>query len=192
MSGSHEPSPKPSRYTPERAEETFVAALIEHPDLRRLFHYWRGKRQGRRMPALADIDALEIGWALSRLFVMDFRPDDGFRYRLAGAEVAQVFNRGNLKGLRFFDLLPPEGARVVEARWRQMVAAPSVLCMKGLVYHAAERTPIGERLVMPLAEDPDGPMTGVLGMTVCEWIVGAAPTEVRQSPMKFLPVAEIP
>jgi hypothetical protein len=173
-------------------EESSLATFISDPDLRKLFDYWCEKRQGRTMPAKDDIDPIEISWALTRIFLMDYDPADGFRYRLAGSEVAAVFGRSNLKGLTFADILPPDGAKLVAQRWMPMVEEPSVICMKGLVYLAAERTPIGERVLLPLADESGGKVTGVLGMTVCEWIAGSVPAEIMHSSVKAIPVTTIP
>ncbi|MGD1879255.1 MAG: PAS domain-containing protein [Kiloniellaceae bacterium] len=178
--------------TARKASPVTQPDFIGDADLRRLFAYWRSKRNGRPMPAKEDIDPIEISWALTRIFLMDYSPEDGFRYRLAGSEISTVFGRANLKGLTFADILPPEGAAIVAERWNAMVAGPSVVCMKGLVYLAAERTPIGERLLLPLADTAGGPVTGVLGMTICEWVSGISPTDVKQSPLKVLPVGNIP
>ena len=176
----------------EKPTKATVADLISDPLLLRLFEYWRGKRAGRRMPARADIDPVQIPWALSRLFLVDYTPDDGFRYRLAGNELANLFGRGNLKGLTLMDFLPPERARFVEARWVPLVRDRCVVCMSGLVYLAAERTPIGERLMLPLADAADGPVTGFVGMTVCQWLSGDAARGAKHSPVDYIPVSEIP
>ncbi|WP_340119620.1 PAS domain-containing protein [Pelagibius sp. 7325] len=176
----------------EAAPTAPLDGFVSDPALRRLFDYWRGKRRGRPMPAKDDIDPIEIPWSLTRIFLMDYDPATGFRYRLAGSEISDVFGRGNLKGLTFADILPPQGAEVVAERWRPMIEQPAAISMKGLVYLAADRTPVGERVLLPLADSADGPVTGVLGMTVCEWVAGLAPGEVKQSPLKILPVAEIP
>ena len=61
-----------------------LAGFIEDDRLRRLFAYWCEKRAGRPMPSRADIDATEIPWALSQIFLVDYAPESGFRYRLAG------------------------------------------------------------------------------------------------------------
>lgn len=176
----------------EMASTAAHDGFLSDPDLRRLFDYWRGKRNGRPMPAKDDIDPIEIPWALTRIFLMDYDPAEGFRYRLAGSEISNVFGRNNLKGLTFADILPPEGARVVAERWAPMIEQRAAISMKGLVYLAAERVPVGERVLLPLADSAEGPVTGVLGMTVCEWLSGIEPGEVKQSPLKILPVAEIP
>jgi len=176
----------------EAASTATLNNFISNPDLRRLFDYWRGKRSGRPMPAKDDIDPIEIPWALTRIFLMDYDPAAGFRYRLAGSDISDVFGRGNLKGLTFADILPPEGAQVVTGRWLPIVERRAAISMKGLVYLAADRTPLGERILLPLADSAEGPVTGVLGMTVCEWVNGVPPDEVKPSLLNILPVTEIP
>lgn len=169
-----------------------IAAFIEDDRLRRLFGYWRAKRNGRPMPARADIDPTEIPWALPQIFLVDYSPADGFRYRLAGTELSSIFGHSNLKGMNLEDILGPEKAAVVTGRWLPLVEHKQVLCMKGMVYLPAERTPIGERLMLPLADAEDGPVTGLLGMTVCDWHGGNVPEEVKLSRVKTLSVSMIP
>ncbi len=169
-----------------------VSKLLSEPDLFKFLDYWRGKRNGRAMPSKADIDPLDIPWALSRIFLATYSPEDGFRYRLAGSEVSSVFGRSNLKGLTMRDILPPDRAPFVEERWEPLVRDRSMIVMKGMIYLAARRTPIGERLILPLADTPDGPVTGALGMTICQWIVGDVPQEVKVSQIEYVPVDRIP
>jgi len=176
----------------DRTPATQPSRLLRHPDLLRLLDYWRGKRRGRPMPSRDDIDPVEIGWALSRIFLVDYSPEDGFRYRLAGAEIAAVVGRGNLRGLSLIDFLTPERARFVEQRWLPLVRDRCVVVMSGMIYLAADRMPVGERLLLPLAEEPDGPVSGFLGMTVCEWQVGQPPRERSHSEVEYLPVGSIP
>lgn len=63
------------------------------PLLRSVHAYWDGKRQGRRMPARADLDPAEIKPLLPHLLLMDVLRDGSpdwpldFRYRLIGTFV---------------------------------------------------------------------------------------------------------
>lgn len=61
-----------------------------------LIGYWAGKRQGRRFPARADFDPLELKPLLGHLLMVDVvrGPEDDlrFRYRLFGSEF--VFYHG--------------------------------------------------------------------------------------------------
>lgn len=168
------------------------AVFIEDDRLQRLFAYWRGKRNGRPMPARSDIDPTEIPWALPQIFLVDYTPGSGFRYRLAGTELSSIYGHSNLKGMTLEDILGPEGAAVVTGRWLPLVEHKQVLCMKGVVYLPTDRTAIGERLMLPLSDEADGPVTGLLGMTVCEWHRGEVPEEVKLSRVKTLSVSMIP
>jgi hypothetical protein len=169
-----------------------IPHLLRNPDLLRLLDYWRSKRRGRPMPSRKDIDPTEIPWALSRVLLVDYSPQDGFRYRLAGADVATAFGRGNMKGLVFSDFFSPERARSVEERWLPIVRDRCIAVMTGMIYFAADRTSIGERVLLPLADDADGPVTGIFGMAQCEWVTGTVPREVRLSQVEYLPIADIP
>jgi hypothetical protein len=169
-----------------------LAAFIEDDRLRWLFAYWRGKRIGRPMPARSDIDPTEIPWALPQIFLVDYSPESGFRYRLTGTELSSVYGHSNLKGMTLEDILGPEGAAIVTGRWLPMVEHKQVLCMKGVVYLPTDRTAIGERLMLPLSDAADGPVTGLLGMTVCEWHRAEVPDELKLSRVKTLSVSMIP
>jgi hypothetical protein len=65
--------------------------------LRTLYRYWREKCGGRRMPARADIEPLEIPELLPTLLLIDIvMPESGaagprFRVRLAGTEIVERY-----------------------------------------------------------------------------------------------------
>ena len=179
-------------YEASPAAETTTLKLVSDPELRKLLDYWRSKRQGNLMPSKDDIDPLEIGWALSRIFLTDYRPEDGFTYRLAGADISGVFGRGNLKGLNLREVVKPERLEAIEKAWMQVVEKRAVVCMKGMVYLGVDRTAIGERLLLPLAGQPEGPVTGLLGMTVCEWVPSDVPRQVKLSRADYVAVSDIP
>ena len=90
-------------------------------DLRRFVGYWIAKAAGRPMPAFADIDAVEIPWALSKVYVV--RVVDGgadFVSGLAG-EAINLRYLGSLAGRRVCDLMTPEAAGAGVERWRRVV-----------------------------------------------------------------------
>jgi hypothetical protein len=165
--------------------------LTTDPELCRLLDYWREKRQGRAMPSKDNIDPLGIGWALSRIFLLDYSPEDGFRYRLAGNEIARVFDRANLKGLNLRDLVKPDRIDAVEQIWRQVVEARHVVCMKGMIYYGVDRTAIGERILLPLSDGATDEVTGLLGMTVCDWMAGIVPEEMKLARYSAIPATAI-
>lgn len=144
------------------------------------------------MPSRDDIDPLEIGWALSRIFLVDYTPASGFVYRLAGSEVAGVFGHGNLKGLQPSDFLPSDRAAVIEAALLRVVEEPALMVMRGMVYLRADRLPMGERIFLPLADRNSDRANGVLGMTIVHAEPPGTPTQVMHAEPNFIPVSSIP
>lgn len=169
-----------------------VTGFIEDPRLLELLKYWIGKRAGRLTPSRQDIDPSDIGGLLSRIYLVDFEEPDVFRYRLAGTEVAETFGHGNLKGKTLDDILSPGGRDFVTSRWMPVIREGAIVCMKGQVYNSVNRFAFGERQLLPLAEERDGPITGLLGVTVSRWVERLGSEERRNSDMILFPAAKIP
>lgn len=165
MSPAKHPGSEPKSDRESKSGGDRIAAFLEIPDVLRFFEYWRSKRRGRDVPSRADIDPIEIPWALPWTFLMDYEHPSVFRYRLAGQQLTDVFGR-NLKGCTLADVLSPEVLPSVIDRWMPLVEKRAVVCMKGLVYQAKDRLPIGERIMLPLADTDGGPITGLVGITV--------------------------
>ena len=72
-----------------------------------------------------------------------------------------------------------------------LVETPAVLCMKGLVYLPKDRVPMGERIMLPLAEAPGGPVSGLIGMTVCKWVAGPVRSEHKYADIQVVGVDSI-
>lgn len=92
---------------------TSVAESDLDPRLSGLIGYWAGKRQGRRFPARADFDPLELKPLLGFLLMVDVLrgPEDDlrFRYRLFGSEF--VFYHGADMTGRYLDEIANAGFR---------------------------------------------------------------------------------
>ncbi|MCR9221516.1 MAG: PAS domain-containing protein [Alphaproteobacteria bacterium] len=134
---------------PAEAEEALGAA----PRLLRLYRYWRARCDGRRAPARADIDPLDLPDLLPNLWLMDVEADPlDFRNRLAGTATAQLIGR-DVTGKRFAEIFTgPDSAEIfaeyrgVVESWRPHAAARTVFW--------ADRSFIRyRRLVTPLSAD---------------------------------------
>ncbi|GAB4391829.1 MAG: hypothetical protein Tsb0032_05170 [Kiloniellaceae bacterium] len=82
------------------------AEKLDEPLLAELFSYWSERCRGRKAPARADIDPIDIPHLLPHLALTEIVPTDnpdGFRirYRLAGTEIEERF--GCSLTNRFFD-----------------------------------------------------------------------------------------
>lgn len=135
--------------------------------LRRFVGYWIDKAAGRPMPAFADIDAVEIPWALSRVYIVQ-AVDRGadFVYRLTGEEL--VWHYGvRIAGRRIGDLLAPGAAAGILACWRRIIG--STAAYYSVVQHMTTdgRALIGERVTLPLGPEGGAP-DHIIGMTLFE------------------------
>jgi hypothetical protein len=91
--------------------------------LRRLLDYWESKRAGRLMPARADIDPVDIPYALGYIMMVDVHHDPlRFYFRLVGTRTPR---RHGIDFTGYFaDELPlPEVAAAIQASYAEVVAA---------------------------------------------------------------------
>lgn len=114
-------------------------SLIVDPELRRLAEYWASKRNCRPVPSRADIDPVDIPWALPHFFLIDYDRDTGtYRYRIAGGEVETIFQSAtgshSMRRVALRDMLKPEAAALVEKRWQPLADRGDVIYMTGMVY----------------------------------------------------------
>lgn len=129
-----------------------VDLQIAHASLRQLYAYWDEKRAGRRFPARADIDPVEIGFVLGNLSLIDVLHDPlRFRFRLQGT--LSVSRLGYDMTGKFADEIPdPEYRQVVRETYERLVreARPMRDLRKTSYDHKSHRYEI---VWLPLSDD---------------------------------------
>jgi hypothetical protein len=126
---------------------------IASPLRRRLYEYWDEKRAGRAMPARADIDPVEMAFALGNIILADVLDEvpPRFRIRLHGTTLVQYAGY-DLTGKMLDDMPLPE----FRERARQSF---SKVARDGEPLHLAADRVIDERMrryetmLMPLSSD---------------------------------------
>lgn len=68
---------------------------LTQPVLRPVLDYWERKRAGRKLPARADIEPLELKAYLRHLFLIEVLGGGEFRYRLVGSEITERYGRNS-------------------------------------------------------------------------------------------------
>jgi hypothetical protein len=184
---------------PQTLDENTRRALVRlipegAPDLLRDFAIlWLRMRRGRPMPTLADMDPLEMPWALDTVFVLRRREDGVFAYHLVGEGMTSRLG-GPLKGKTAFDVFEPEYAAWTESRWQRAAAGPEC-CYVHTCHRTAEGIPLhAERLMMPLAGVGEG-VDEMIGVTAFrEWRREDAARGFDQTfrHTVWTPVAELP
>ncbi len=146
-------SSRPHEFAPlPPAEGTGAIGRIRDPKVRELYRYWLGKRRGRRAPARADIDPVELRGLLPHISLLDVvEPGPRLRFRLIGTAVVEI--AGEVTGRFVDELVPPS----VYARLHEQY----VDIARNLVgrYHVTDMAWQGRpylryhRLLLPLSED---------------------------------------
>lgn len=127
--------------------------------LQELLAYWRERRRGRRFPARADIDPLDLRNLLGNINLIDVvRPDgkDGnakprFRYRLFGSEFV-FYHGGDLTGVWVDEIPNPVYREQLNALYTAVVAKGAIP-MVSYDYLLESRRHRFQAIILPLASD---------------------------------------
>jgi len=147
------------------------------------------------MPSRGDFDPIDIPWALPNFFLVAYDPaGDRFRYRVAGCEIEEVFRRftgrNSMRQVELSDMLPPDSAALVHQRWMPLVERGDIIYMTGQIYLAADRIPLGERIMLPLSDD-GRQVDGFIGYTQCEWLAKSAVESSPALDIHYIPLSEL-
>jgi hypothetical protein len=134
--------------------KTIDDAATGRPELRRLLEYWQAKRRTLgRLPARADVDPLEMRYALGHLVLADVEHGDPirFRHRLIGTRIVERAGY-DATGLYVDDIPDSELARWLLGTYASVVATrePVWQSLNGVI---GGRATILEILRLPLSSD---------------------------------------
>lgn len=139
--------------------------LVRDPALIDVARHWDAARSGRRMPGWSRIDPRAIARHLPIVWSWRRDPATGELVgRLAGEDIVAALGE-SLRGKRDVDFWVGRGGDAIVERHRRAMAEPSLVHGRGPVFAHAGRHGIGERIILPLAEDGEH-ADGLLGATV--------------------------
>lgn len=136
-------------------DERFAAfvARIQAPELIAIARHWGEARGNKSLPAWRDIDPVKIAPYLSIVWSWRYdRPTQAFTGRLAGDAITRAFDR-SLRGVKLQDFFTGEGFLPVYERYKRVVSEPCFSRDSGAVFRHVDGVGVGERIIMPLAED---------------------------------------
>ncbi|MDB5407695.1 MAG: hypothetical protein JWL84_2607 [Rhodospirillales bacterium] len=165
---------------------------VEAPALRAVALHWQAARASRRMPSWRDIDATAIAAYLPIVWSWKYdRAADAMTGRLAGEEINALFGK-SLRGVVMEEFFRGHDYEMVFARHRRVVVEPALMHGSGVVFIHVGRRGLGERIIMPLADDGE---TGdsIIGATIYQWVSSdrgrpASPNEPRREAEEFFPL----
>ena len=132
-----------------------------HPNTQQLIDTWRSHRDGRRLPARADLSPIDLGTLLPQIFILG-REDGEEVFRLSGGLISDLYGR-DLRGSTF-NAIWSKSERFVAAdaldRARR-AAAPVVLTVDA---QAPGGESIGVELCLAPLTGPNGAPNRTLGL----------------------------
>lgn len=152
--------------------DEFLGAIASER-LRKVALNWWDARGSRLMPAWSDIRPSRIGPELPLVWVYKYdRAHDDFIGRLAGDNIEQIIGK-SFRGTPMSVLYANRNYSAFFQRCKRVVCEPALMRSEGTVFQHIDRHGIGERIIMPLADDgAEG--DGILGATIYDTIQGPA------------------
>lgn len=141
--------------------------VIKSPVLQRLYEEWTSRRRGRRMPARADFDPVDLKFVLGYLSLIEVQRDPlRFRFRIHASNVA---------GRVGFDLTGKDVEAIADMHYRKLVRAHymSVVEQRWPVVEFRDRVMTDniclhcEVLALPLGDDGETVDRIMTGMVWC-------------------------
>lgn len=135
------------------------------PRVVRFLDAWRQARRGALVPLRDAFDPMAIPGLLGCVWMYRFDPAlDDFVCRLAGEEVNAAWG-GSIRGRTLREIVGDANHPRVIARWRRMLAGPSIQYGAAAEHLSEGRSRHVERLVLPLASAP-GVLDRTLGISL--------------------------
>ena len=128
---------------------------------RTLYRYWRGMREGQRIPLRSAIEPRGLKEVLPWTFIMDRVDREMAPFRLAGTGICEQYGR-ELRGSNFLSLWLGDCRRTVRSLIDNVVMMPAPAFIEFEAHASNERRMFGEIVLLPLAAS-DGEVLQVLG-----------------------------
>jgi len=140
---------------------------VTNPHCRELLTVWLdARRDGICLPAKKAMDPLAFWPLLSQLWLMEWDSAiSRYRYRLAGEQVADFFERC-LRGLSLDDLTPAGVAAKLRTKFDAVRDCRAIIYDSGQIYQWTDKVGYGARIILPLRRGDEPTADFVLGLTV--------------------------
>ena len=126
---------------------------------------WRRARHDTLLPLRSDFDPMSVPGLLAQMWMYRYDPVRGdFVCKLAGEEVNAAWG-GSIKGKTLRQILGPDDHPIVLQRWKFIQRVPLIHYGSAEERLSALETRIAERLILPLASEPDT-VDHILGLSL--------------------------
>lgn len=150
--------------------------------------YWEGLRDGRLMPARAEVDPRGIAQALEYAFVLEKIAPGLARFRLAGMHLNELMAM-EVRGMPITAMVLPEARREMQNVLKTVLDTPAAVRLTLAGDTGFGRAPLeGQMLLLPLRDEIGAP-TRILGALQTHGEIGRGPRRftIRDIETKPLP-----
>lgn len=142
-----------------------ILQVLHAPLLRSFAAHWFDRRGGRLVTLRRDFDIFSFPALLPHVFLYDYDPAArDLTLRLAGEEIRRILPNSR-PGTPLARIMPPDYLVPVQDRYRRVCEEPAIMVASGRVFLRLGGAGIGERLLMPLADD-NGRVHQMIGATL--------------------------
>ncbi len=144
------------------------------PALGRVEAYWEGLRNGRAMPARAEVDPRGIADVLQYAFVLERMAPGLARIRLAGMHLNDLMAM-EVRGMPISAMFLPDARAEVQRAVQEVMETPAVVRLTLGSDTGFTRPPLeGQMMLLPL-RDAQGLVTRILGVLETRGRIGRGP-----------------
>lgn len=149
---------------------------MEDKILSNLFTYWEGLRQGRDVPARAELDPRAIKGGIEHTFILELSGPEDCRFRIAGSKVSDLLGL-ELRSMPARSLIDPVDRGRFDACLTAVLEKAEVAELRLNCTSASQANVLGRMLLMPMSDD-HGNITRIFGGITID-------TPLITAPMRF-------
>ncbi|PCD76908.1 PAS domain-containing protein [Pseudothioclava arenosa] len=151
--------------------------------------YWEGLRNGRLVPARADVDPRGIERALEYAFVLERVAPGMGRFRLSGMHLNDLMGM-EVRGMPLTALFTAPARQRIAELTETMFHDPAVVEITLRAEAGIGKPPLGAKLLMlPLTSDL-GDISRALGCLIAEGAIGRAPRRFEVAGAEVAPILQ--
>lgn len=167
---------------PLRAETNF-------PSISRVESYWEGLRNGRVMPARADVDPRGISSDLEYAFILEKVAPGLARIRLGGMHLNDLMAM-EVRGMPITAMFLPESRREMQRILESVLESPAVVRLTLASDSGMTRPQLEAQMILLPLKDEEGRATRILGAIQAKGTIGRGPRRFNIVSSDIKPIME--
>lgn len=151
-----------------------IRAQTNFPAVGRVEAYWEGLRNGRVMPARAEVDPRGIAGELEFAFILEKVAPGLARIRLGGMHLNDLMSM-EVRGMPITAMFLPESRREMQRILESVLESPAIVRLTLASDSGITRPKLDAQMILMPLRDEDGRPTRILGALQAKGTIGRGP-----------------